>query len=74
MQNRGCPHSNASEGLFHLIRSTSIKPSNLQASILGGRGVPQDEYWIWIGVAAMVFFNILFNITAWLCHAYLNRE
>ena len=50
------------------------RPHWLQASILGGRGVPQDEYWIWIGVVAMVFFNILFNITAWLCHAYLNRE
>eukprot|EP00891_Asterochloris_glomerata_P005114 jgi/Astpho2/5114/Aster-06326 len=49
-----------------------IGGESVSASILGGRGVPQDEYWIWIGVAAMVFFNILFNITAWLCHAYLN--
>ena len=46
----------------------------VQDAVLGVRGIPTSDRWITIGALALVAFNILFNVTTWLAHAYLHRE
>jgi hypothetical protein len=31
-------------------------------------------WWIWLGVAVLIFSWFVFNIACWVCHAYLSRE
>jgi hypothetical protein len=42
-------------------------------AVLTARGLPTDSWCIWLGVGVLVFSAILFNVAAWLCHAYLQR-
>ena len=43
-------------------------------AILAQRGLPTEDWWIWVGVAVLVFSIAQYNVLIWLCHAYLQRE
>ena len=42
--------------------------------LLGQRGSPTSNWWIWLGVGVLIAFNFLLNVLCWVFHAYLNRE
>ncbi|KAK9820341.1 hypothetical protein WJX72_009201 [[Myrmecia] bisecta] len=41
-------------------------------TILQQRGVNTNEWWIWLGVGALVFGWIVFSVLCWAFHAYLD--
>lgn len=42
--------------------------------VLGQRGLPNQEWWIWLGVGVIAIAWVLFQIGNWANHAYLDRE
>lgn len=42
--------------------------------VLAQRGLPNEEWWIWLAVGVIAFAWFLFQVGNWANHAYLDRE